>query len=529
MDQLTNTQINDFNNPLAFARERTLRVGESELTSTSSQTYRTGDREASFRLITGAIKRLDTLQANLESMLELSQSARSSRENEQATRGIYGKLRSLSAGFDQVVDAVRFDGNPVFAGNSLALEMGNGSRPLNLEASKLFTYGEGSLKLSSSNPTAEITLFESVDDVILNQNTDFTGSSITSAKYIEGKNSALELDNKTYKVKTLFAGTDSIIELRDRFGALIERQTGVDLSGTGQEFVDFDVGVQFEITKNPVLEAVGDLDFADGDYIESTTSILYRRVDSRTLRTDESSAAPDSATLMFNPRLGNQTSGQLNATEPKVTSPSDGLTPLESGNYTLGIEYRGADSYIRLTDGLGRIRGYQFGVDLTAEKSTVTFERGLSVEINNSGFSENGSLQVPLQYHRKSPAIEDFDFEVYAESIKAALEVVIDEVKKLQEISTDIQEINRLRNPSLLTTNSSITSFNNSSSLNILSGGTNGPLSLNANNTGALLSLAANQLFSTTTNSLFTQSNQSPEQLASLQRASAASILSGAV
>ena len=207
MERLTTTQINDFNNPLAFARERTVRVGQTDLETRETQHFRTKNREASFRLVTGATKRLETLKGNLETMLDLSRSGERISNNSYKREEIYGKLRSLSAGFDQIVDSVRFDGNPIFSGNTLNLGMGAGSRPLKLETSKLLTYGENSLKLSTTNATAEITVFETVDDVILNQDTSFTGISLSAASYIEGSNSALELDNTNYKVKIFLPAT----------------------------------------------------------------------------------------------------------------------------------------------------------------------------------------------------------------------------------------------------------------------------------------------------------------------------------
>ena len=195
MERLTTSQINDFNNPLAFAREREARVGQTQSETRETQNFRTKDREASFRLVTGATKRLDTLKSNLETMLDLSRSGERIRGDSFKRDTIYGKLRSLSAGFDQVVDSVRFDGNPIFSGNKLTLGMGAGSRPLSLETSKLFTYGEDALNLSTSSETAELTVFETVDDVILNQNSSSTGITLSGASYIEGSNSALELDN----------------------------------------------------------------------------------------------------------------------------------------------------------------------------------------------------------------------------------------------------------------------------------------------------------------------------------------------
>lgn len=528
MERLTSTQISEFNNPLAFARERSTRVGEVDLETRSSQDFRTANREASYRLVTGAAKRLATLKTNLETMLGLSQSIHSSQSNPLKRDEIYGKLRSLSAGFDQVVDSVRFDGNPIFGGNRLILEMGSGSRPLTLETSKLFTFGPKSLNLSSTSETAEVTVFETVDDVILNQNTDFTGVSLAGASFIEGSNSALELDNKSYKVKILFTGNNSAIEIRDTFGSLIERKEGIDLTGRGREFVDFDAGIQLQIDKNPPLEALDAIDYTFDEPTEVNASILYRRLDSHTLRnaSDDATVA-DGASLLFNPSLGSAASGRLTVESPKLTPPSNNASALESGFYTMNIEYRGENSYIRLTDALGRIRGFQFGVNLTGESTTVNFDGGLSLTIKNDGYSGSGSLQVPVEYNRKPPAVEEFDFRKYTGQIEDALAVVDEELAKMEETALQIEEINIQRNPAANQSNATSLSLAAASSLNILSGGVNGPLSLSTGSTSQRLALAADQIFANTS-SFATQANQSPGQVASLRQASASNILSAA-
>ena len=525
MERLTSSQINDFNNPLAFARDREVRVGQTDIDTRETQSFRTKDREASFRLVTGATKRLDTLKSNLETMLDLSRSGERIRGDSFKRDTIYGKLRSLSAGFDQVVDSVRFDGNPVFSGNNLTLGMGAGSRPLSLETSKLFTYGEDALNLSTSNETAEVTVFETVDDVILNQNSSFTGITLSAASYIEGSNSALELDNTNYKVKILFTGNDSAVELRDRTGALIERQDGINLSGEGREFIDFDVGVQLQIDKQPVLGALDELDFTTDDPIEVTSSILYRRLDSHTLRNDDSQTdTPDGASLLFEASLGSAAVGQLSVSAPTLTPATSDSNALESGFYNMNIEYRGENSYIRLSDALGRIRGFKFDVDLTAESTSVDFDGGLSVTIANSGWSDNGSLQVPIEYNRRPPAIDEFDFRQYTQQIEAAMTVIDDELAQMAQTAAQIQELNAQRNPALQASGVTAASLSASSSLNILSGGKSGPLLISAN-TSKSLAQAADQIFATTT-AFGTQANQTPEQLASLQVASAVNILS---
>ena len=132
---------------------------------------------------------------------------------------------------------------------------------------------------------------------------------------------------------------------------------------------------------------------------------------------------------------------------PKLTTATSDFIALESGFYNMNIEYRGEDSYIRLTDALGRIRGFKFGVDLTGPSTTVDFDGGLSVSVSNSGWTENSSLQVPIEYNRRPPAIEEFDFRQYTEQIEKAMTAIDDELVKMQETADQIQELNAQRNP----------------------------------------------------------------------------------
>jgi hypothetical protein len=127
MDYLTTSQIADFNNPMAFARTRTTRVGQTEIGSEHQRTVRTGDIEESYRLVLGATEKLEILSGNLNTMLDLTNSGMRNLSNSRKQEEIYGKLRSLSAGFDQVVEAIRFDGESIFTNKPIVLTQGPGN------------------------------------------------------------------------------------------------------------------------------------------------------------------------------------------------------------------------------------------------------------------------------------------------------------------------------------------------------------------------------------------------------------------
>ena len=142
MDYLTTSQIADFNNPMAFARTRTTRVGQTEIGSANQRTVRTNDIEESYRLVLGATEKLEILSGNLNTMLELTDSGRRTTPDSRKQEEIYGKLRSLSAGFDQVVEAIRFDGESIFTNKPIVLTQGPGTRDLLIDPVSLLTHGD---------------------------------------------------------------------------------------------------------------------------------------------------------------------------------------------------------------------------------------------------------------------------------------------------------------------------------------------------------------------------------------------------
>ncbi len=520
MERLTTSQIQDFNNPLAFARDRTRRVGQTLLSARASDTLRTGDIEESYRLVTGASERLDTLAGNLQTMLGLAQEGQRIRGNERKLQEVYGKLRSLSAGFDQVVDAITFKKTPIFNGKDLFLNLGPGSRPISVEASKLLTYGDGSLNLSTSEATAKISVRYGADDLAVNKTYSLIGLDIEEASYIPGSNTALELEDGKYKARVTYLGSNSTVEILTEEGGVVEKKEGVDLSGSGREWVDFDAGIRLSFAKEQLLQSVDKYDFETNGPAYLTATINYDRVDAHTLRTREASITTEKAAFLFDPFKTASNGGTLKAFNPKASPVATDKTQLETGAYSIDVEYRGANSFIRLSDGLGRVQGYQFGVDLSGDGTTkIDLGVGVSFEIQNTSFSENSTLSIPVRFERPTPAIDDFDFKEYAKRIEAAIQVVEEESNAMLDAKAKIEEFNQLRNSANTSAIPNVKTLNSAGALNMLTQPSSGPVLFDIAKANARTSLLANQLFSTTT-ALPVQANQSPEALAALQSSS---------
>jgi len=515
MDRLTTSQIADFINPLAFARQRDSRIGQTAIGQAgASGPIRTQDIEASFRLITGASERLETLEGNLQTMLELANSARFVGDNLLKEQEIYGKLRSLSAGFDQVVDAIQFDKKTVFTGDTVYLDLGNGVRPMELDVAKLKTYGEDSLNLSLSEETAKIDISYSTSDQILNETYDIFGLDIEAASYVQGSNPALELETGTYKVQISYAGPDSTVEIRSNEGAIIERKEGVDLSGSGREWVDFDSGVRLSFEKDSFFSSFDKYDYETNGPAQLVATMNYERVEAHTLRTEEGPPDSQNVNLLYSPSVSDGT-GSLSVSGTSVSPVDATKQALKSGAYIVDVEYRGSDSIVKVTDGLGRLKAFETGVDLSAEGShELDLGLGFTINLEKDQLATNGmQLSIPLTYTQRGDDLDDFDFREYARRIQEAIEIVQEQREIVAGASERILEVNQLRNSATTSGIPDIATLNSSGALSMLSGG--GSL-FTPMSSDARFRVLSEQLFASTT-ALPTQANQSPQELAALQ------------
>lgn len=508
MDNLTTKQIADFNNPMAFARTRTERVGQTEITSDHQRTIRTKDIEESYRLVIGATEKLEILKGNLMTMAELTENGKLNSNDTRKQEEIYGKLRSLSAGFDQVVEAIRFDGQTIFTDKPIVLTQGPGTSDLLIDPINLLTYGDDSLNLSQSVADASVAIKYYTDDAILNDAYDVIGLELNSAGYLPGSNPALELETGAYKVAITYLGENSSVEIRNIDGSLVEKKDQVDLSGSGTEWVDFDVGVRLQFEMESLFQSFDKYDFETRGAAVLSASLNYERVNRHVLRTVSEEPETNSAEFITNTSL-NIGTGQLRLSNPQVAPIEAQTQALTTGNYTIEVEYYGENSIVRLNDELGRLQGYQFGVDLSQDDSKVIdFGNGLRFEIETNQFNTDGAiLTTAVRFNREEAGLENFDFREYEERIREAMLVVDAQLLVMAEAKTHIEETNRLRNSALTSRAPDTTSLMAASANVLLSGG--GGL-FGAMSSDASFDVLSTQLFE----SLANQSPQNPNNTA---------------
>lgn len=516
MDYLTTRQIDDFNNPLAFARDRLTTVGQSLIGTDETSPIVTGSMEESYSLVVGASDRLETLHGNLSTMLDLATKGSRVGGNERKAAEYYGKIRSLTAGFDQIVDAIRFDKQPIFTNRNIRLEMETGGRDIDLEPIRLLTYGEDSLNLSETMPSADISVDFFTDDQIVNSGYDIIGLNLTGGSYHDSGKPTAELENGIYKIDIAYAGADSSVSIRTREGELVQRLDNIDLSGTGSQWVDFDQGVRLNFDMESLFTSFDKYDFENKGPAQLSATMTYKRIDRQLIRTEDGPAQNASAELLFESplRIG-ETS--IRVFEPTVAPVEDGARALKTGNYNIEIDYHASNSVVRLRDSVGRIAAYEFGVDLSAQGTQkINFGNGLSFNFSNDGFvTEGAQYSTSLKYTAETNGLENFDFRDYQSRIRDALKIIEEQQAVIAETKSKIEEINMLKNQA----NTSVpnaAAFNASSALGLLSGG--GGVGIFASvSPGARFGMLSEQLFQTTT-AFPTQANQSPEALAQLSK-----------
>ena len=256
------------------------------------------------------------------------------------------------------------------------------------------------------------------------------------------------------------------------------------------------------------------------------STLNYERLDKHALRTEPGNPVESSAELIYSSPLKIEES-EMNISNPKIVSLKELTQPLATGNYTVEVEYFGENSVVRLTDQLGRLQGYQFGVDLSKNGThEVNFGNGLSIDIETDQFDTDGaSLRTALRFNRESPDIEDFDFREYADRIREALLIIDEQLLVMAEAQSLIEETNQLRNSASTSSAPNAAAFNAASANLLLSGGGGGGL-FGAISSGARFGVLSTQLFETTA-AFQTQANQSPQELSQLSiQGSATSILS---
>lgn len=418
---VTPSQVQRWLDPFEFAKPREVKEADARVSIFAEEKpeyVKTEDIDASLRLLTGAYERLETIEGNLKSMLDLANEASLSRRISDSKREeIYAQLRSLSAGIDILADQTRYDELKILDGSKVELADGSGA-PTTLTIGNMATSGLDSLLISRKERAGIGTVF--YDEAVLERNSRSTlvGLDISEVNSVRPQAGMDELEDGNYTVKITYAGPDSTIELLDETNNVLGKQENVDLSGTGQELVNLGVGVQLSIEKENQREALGVELFDKYDYRSYGPTELYAKLNYQRVLTHNLDAghapAPKRASLSNSTEAVTANgAGNLYFGGVAMAEPQNGRSELAEGRYTVEVRYNGETSNLFLRDANGRLIDAKTRVDLSnSGLHNVRFDSGPNVTLVNNAFTESrGSFSSTLEVRSdasKAPLVAEF-------------------------------------------------------------------------------------------------------------------------
>lgn len=508
MAYLSISELSSYLDPRAFSVSRTTARGAIDITETASA-IKAGDTNVTMSLLLGAEQRLADLRSNLQSMLDLSIAGAQSNGNEREYDEAYGKLRSLTAGFDQVISASTFSGQELFDGRKWDLEA-NG-QPVNIDTLDLRAAGEN-LGLVQRSDGATVTVGYDIGTIIRNANSGLKGLDISDAVGVPRTDGMPELENGKYRLEIEYDGPNSSLFLSDEFGAKIETLTDIDLTGSGIDIIKFKAGIQISLEKLQTSIYYDKWDYETDGPISLYADLQYERVSWHTLTGDTKS--PDStseADWSYKPKK-DYNEPALNFDSISTNGVTDGNLEFAEGSYSLKVKYRGDASIVEVRDLNGNMMLRLDDVELGPDSGTYTVDtgRGVKFSIENNGWGDTQrEIRANFTYKPAGNSNRDFDFIEYGQKIVDAISV-LDE-----QLSTVTSSITSIRENYLMTQGQS----SQSSGANVTSilgvGGTVYSL-LSGSNVSARLSVSGMQLFSSINSSVDTQGSSTTNVLSYL-------------
>lgn len=484
MDYISLSDIRSFIDPRAFAVSRSDASGRVSLTS-QKEKITTANAKGTLSLLLAAEQRLTDLRTSLQTMLDLSidgAKSRSDRDYDEA----YGKLRSLSAGFDQVIEASRYDGVSLFGGSQWDLKA-NG-QPVDLEGIDLRAAGEN-LGLVERTDGARITIGYDAGTIIRNSYSGVVGLDIADATGIERTDGRPELDSGKYRLEIEYNGPESRIFLSDEYGIQIEELTGIDLTGSGIDLVKFKAGIQISLEKLQKTIGYDKWDYENEGPVSLFADLNYERVSWHTLAGDTNIAnASAKAEWTYKPRK-DYNEPALNLDKIEIAGVSDGAQELAEGNYSVKIRYRSEGSIVEIRDLNGGMVQRLDNVELGPDSGTYSINtgRGVKFTVENDNWTEDKTINATFNYTSAPAANRDFDFLAYGERLVDAISVIDEQAVSVGESIDRIQQQNQWAQGNAGAT-SSITS---------LLGGGSGPAGLlSGAGVSARINVSGMQLFS---------------------------------
>jgi flagellin-like hook-associated protein FlgL len=354
MERLTISQIQDYNNRNAFTRARS-GTGLTAATFLDSvkqapdyKRFQTDGIQRSYSILNGIAERMDMIRANLGTMLAYSRQGAAASSSLARDEAI-GLLRSLSGGIDDIVDNTVFSGTKVLDGRPIELSMtaagGGPTERLNLRS--YYSGDSDGLALTDQPASSKSTVFYDYYAMFRNSSAGVVGLDISDAISSPVTKGRKELDNGQYRLEISYAGPDSAISIKSPTGGLINTIRGVDLSGSGQELVDLEVGVTLSIKKEQILQSIDKYDYETNGPAKLYAMILHEQTYEHQLKQDGfQQFTNQSLQVNFQRKLSGVDGGELRFDAIKATPVKEGTLGLASGLYSVSVNYNGASSSV---------------------------------------------------------------------------------------------------------------------------------------------------------------------------------------
>ncbi|MDP0499587.1 MAG: hypothetical protein Q7P63_05755 [Verrucomicrobiota bacterium JB022] len=445
MERLSSQQIREFINPLAFTTSRSATATSSAETAREKRIV-TSNANESLSLILGASGRLDDLQYNLQSMREYAVLGSRGSLPDHKYDEYFGALRSLTTGFEQVVQATKFKNKEIFDGREVVLN--TGASKVKLDIKSLGLSGDESLDLIKRPAGAKIDVGYDVATLVRNQSSGLKGLDISSARGIERTDFMPELKDGNYKLEIVYQGPDSQIKIRDQFGKLLETKKGVDLSGSGQEKVQMGIGMELTIDKLQVLQSYDKWDYENDGPVSLYADLDYKQVYFHELQ-DGKEAANQTSSVDWDFKARRRYTGPaLNLLGIETNGVDPVKQELESGVYNMKVIYKGAKSVVELYDADGMLKSRVGGLDLSAQgEHDIDLGTGVRFTFENKGYGadDRKTIHATFSYESADSYERDFDFAGYVKKIDAALEVIAEQKASFAQAQDQVMRVVQLQ------------------------------------------------------------------------------------
>lgn len=430
MERLSLSQIADYNNRDAFARVRngTSSSAASFLESVRNEQdftrLRSDGIEGSYSILSGVADRLELVRSNLTTMLGYARAGQSATSPTKRDEYI-GLMRSLSGGIDDIVDNTVWKGNKLLDGRPIDLSLtanGNGaSERLNLQS--FYTSDVDGFDLTSQPASSKGTIYYDYYSVFRNSAAGVVGLDIAGAEGSEVAPARQELENGNYRLEISYAGPDSSITIKNSTGVLINTVKGVDLSGSGEEIVDLEVGISLRIEKEQILKSVDKYDYETNGPAKLYAMLAYERTFQHELKQEGFSQFSDqSVNVNYQRDLTDSEGGNLSFGAIKLAGVDSDQISMASGLYNVTVNYNGASSSLEVRGTDGKLAYVNYRVDLSgSEPINIDTGKGLAFTIHNEGYTGRGKMSATLEYEASGNNNDEFDFSAYTRKIESAI------------------------------------------------------------------------------------------------------------